>query len=175
MLHDKFYVPMSLFFHVLFLTGFASKKFSEIFSKAFLIPLDESDNFFRLEVGPQIMHSLHEKKKLIWAKNVNNIMAQASSNSGRFYEADMKNWKVLYVKSLVVNTSARTMGLIACVNIHANFWIKCQNDIGCTGICTIWIPSIWLGRKCPKFYCFKEAGWSTNKITLQIYLKILEF
>ncbi|XP_052685923.1 uncharacterized protein LOC128165435 isoform X5 [Crassostrea angulata] len=30
--------------------GLTSKKFSEIFSKAFLIPLDESDNFFRLEV-----------------------------------------------------------------------------------------------------------------------------
>ncbi|XP_062594006.1 uncharacterized protein LOC134255480 isoform X1 [Saccostrea cucullata] len=31
--------------------GLVSKKFSEIFSKAFLIPLDESDNFFRLEVN----------------------------------------------------------------------------------------------------------------------------
>lgn len=118
-------------FPCFFLIGFASKKFSEIFSKAFLIPLDESDNFFRLEVGPQIMHSLHEKKNLIWAKNVNYIMAQASSTSGRFYETDMKCQKVLYVKSLVVNASARTMDLIGCVNIHANFGIKHRNDIGC--------------------------------------------
>lgn len=51
-------------------------------------------------------------------------MAQASSTSGRFYETDMKCQKVLYVKSLVVNASARTMDLIGCVNIHANFGIK---------------------------------------------------
>lgn len=58
-------------------------------------------------------------------------MAQASSTSGRFYEADMKCQKVLYVKSLVVNASARTMDLIGCVNIHANFGIKHRNDISC--------------------------------------------